>query len=81
MELLTPGSTLASHGSEDGGDGNSSRTELDDTQEPPSKKTKTVQTKKISTVEKMLGGMMDEFFDYQEKAEKRFMEFEDQKKG
>lgn len=80
--VLTPASTLASNSSEDGRDGSSirNRSDLEDKLEPLTKKSKTTRAKKASTVEKALGGMMEKFYEYQERADERFTKYEEQRR-
>ena len=45
---------------------------------PPSKKSKTV--KKVSKAEKMIGGIMEKFIEYQQNAESRFLKYEEERR-
>ena len=59
--IKTPSTILFSNISEEGEDNNSTQNS-EDGEEPPRKKLKVPRTKKASTVEKVLDGMMEKFF-------------------
>ena len=77
--VSTPSLTLTSQNTKESGEVGD-KTELDSKQEPRAKKSKAAREKKMSSIEKALRGVMQDFNAYQDKAEERFLRFEEQRR-